>query len=327
VASTIVILDCNFPSTAIEEKVVADAGFAFVKGQCISEDDVIALAGGVDGIIVQYAPLTRRVIGNLRRCRIIARYGIGVDNVAVPAATSAGIWVTNVPGFCAVELAEHTMAFVLAFARRLWRLDRSVHEGKWETIGIMRPTRRLTGLTLGIVGFGRVGREIAVRARAFGLTVLATAPNTTAGAMAQYGVVKSSLDDLLRQSDFVSLNLPLSPESRHLIDERRLALMKPTAFLLNTSRGPIVDENALIAALRENRLAGAGLDVLEVEPPRSDSPLLTMENVILTPHASYYSDDSLEFLQRAVATEVVRVLHGEPPANPVNRGTIPRVVN
>jgi D-3-phosphoglycerate dehydrogenase len=190
----------------------------------------------------------------------------------------------------------------------------------------MRPTRRLTGLTLGLVGFGRVGREIAVRARAFGLNVLATAPNTTAESMAHYGVVKSSLDDLLRQSDFVSLNLPLTSASRHLIDADRLALMKPSAFLLNTSRGAIVDEGALIAALREGQLAGAGLDVLEVEPPRRDSPLLTMENVILTPHASYYSDDALEYLQRAVATEVVRVLHGEPPANPVNRGVLPRVV-
>jgi D-3-phosphoglycerate dehydrogenase len=326
VSSVIVILDCNFPSTAIEASTAASAGFILVTHQCATEAEVVDVARDVDGIIVQYAPLTANVIAQLRHCRIIARYGIGVDNVAVPAATSAGIWVTNVPGFCATELAEHTLAYILAFARRLPRLDRSVRAGHWETIRTMGTTRRLGELTLGIVGFGRVGREIAVRARPFGLTVLATAPHTSAETMAGYGVAKTDLDDLLHHSDFVSLNLPLTPDTRHLINATRLALMKPTAYLLNTSRGSIVDEAALVDALRAGRLAGAGLDVLEVEPPRPDNPLLALESVILTPHASYYSDDALRFLQQSVAEEVVRVLRGEAPRNPVNRGLRPRVV-
>jgi D-3-phosphoglycerate dehydrogenase len=314
----VAILDCNFPSTEAEERIVTAAGARLIRGQCATEDEVIALARDADGLIVQYAPITRRVLGELRRCRVVARYGIGVDNVDVPAATERGVWVTNVPGFCAIELAEHALAMVLAFARRLKRLDRSVRAGTWETIGLMRPTRRLTELTLGLVGFGRVGREVAARARAFGLTVIATAPRTTAEEMAAHGVQKASLDELLVRSDFVSLHLPLTPETRHLIDARRLAMMKPTAFLINTSRGAIVDEPALVAALQAGRLAGAGLDVLEREPPAPDNPLLAMENVIITPHAAYYSDDSLAYLQSAVAEEVARVLRGERPRSPVN---------
>lgn len=324
--AVVAILDCNFPSTAIEEDVVAKAGFEFRKGQCVTEDQVIDFAGDVDAIIVQYAPLTARVMDNLRRCRSITRYGIGVDNVEVPAATARGIWVTNVPGFCAHEVAEHTMAFVLSFVRRIKRLDGSVRAGQWETIGLMRPTRRLSALTLGLVGFGQVARTVATYARGFGMRVVATAPHTTAETMATFGVTKLDLDDLLAEADFVSLHLPVTAESRHLIDSRRLRQMKPGAYLLNTSRGTLVDEPALIEALRAGRIAGAGLDVLEKEPPVLDSPLLAMENVIVTPHASYYSDDSLAYLQTAVAEEAARVLRGESPRSPVNPEVIPRVV-
>lgn len=322
----VAILDCNFPSTQIEESIVGAAGFQLVKGQCRTEDDVIRLASQIDGIIVQYAPLTARAIQGLERCRVIARYGIGVDNVDVGAATRQGIWVTNVPGFCATELAEHTLGFVLSLARRLPRLDRSVRAGQWDTIRVMGSTRRLSELTLGLVGFGRVGREVATRARAFGLRLLATAPHTSAAAMAEHGVTRVTLDELLQRSDFVSLHLPLTPETRHLIGARELQAMKPTAYLINTSRGPIVDEPALVQALEQGRLAGCALDVLETEPPATDNPLLTFADVVFTPHAAYYSDDSLAFLQTAVAEEVVRVLQGERPRSPVNPQVVPRTV-
>jgi D-3-phosphoglycerate dehydrogenase len=325
-SDVIAILDCNFPSTAAEESIAAAAGQRLIKGQCKTEDDVIAFAGEASGIIVQYAPVTARVIGQLRRCRVITRYGIGVDNIDVEAATRAGIWVTNVPGFCAAELAEHSMAMLLSLVRRFPRLDHSVRAGGWETIGVMRPTRRLAALTLGLIGFGRVGREIAPLAQAFGMAVLATAPRTASEEMAGHGVTGVTLDDLLTRSDVVSLHLPLTSASRHLIDAARLRLMKPSAILINTSRGPIVDESALIDALQDGRLAGAGLDVLETEPPRPDNPLLRMDNVILTPHAAYYSDDSLAFLQNSVAEEVVRVLRGERPRSPLNPEITPRVV-
>ena len=322
--ATVAILDCNFPNTAIEEGIVAGAGAEFRKGTCATEDQVIDLAGDVDAIIVQYAPLTARVMDHLPRCRSITRYGIGVDNIDVPAATERGIWVTNVPGFCAHEVAEHTLAFVLSFVRRLRRLDSSVRSGQWETIGLMRPTRRMSSLTLGLVGFGQVARAAATYARGFGMRVVATAPRTTAETMAGYEATKVSLDDLLAESDFVSLHLPVTAETRQLIDARRLGLMKPSAYLLNTSRGALVDESALIEALRTGRIAGAGLDVLAKEPPAPDNPLLAMDNVIITPHASYYSDDSLAFLQTAVAEEAIRVLSGERPLNPVNPEVTPR---
>lgn len=322
----VAILDCNFPSTAVERSIIAAAGAEFRQGQCATEDQVIDLARDVDAVIAQYAPLTARVMDHLPRCRSITRYGIGVDNVDVRAATERGIWVTNVPGFCAHEVAEHTLAFVLAFVRRLKRLDRSVRAGQWETIGLMRPTRRLSALTLGLVGFGQVARAAASGARGFGMTVVATAPHTTAETMAEYGVSKVSLDALLEQSDFVSLHLPVTAETRQLINAERLRRMKSGAYLLNTSRGALIDESALIEALRSGHLAGAGLDVLEREPPAPENPLLAMENVIITPHASYYSDDALSFLQHAVAEEAVRVIRGERPRNPVNPEVVPRVV-
>ncbi len=320
----VAILDCNFPSTAIEEGIISRAGAELRKGQCTTEAQIIEFAKDVDAIIVQYAPLTAHVMDFLPRCRSITRYGIGVDNVDVPAATARGIWVTNVPGFCAHEVAEHTMAFVLTFTRRLRRLDSSVRAGQWETITLMRPTRRLSSLTLGLVGFGQVARAVATYANGFGMRVIATALHTSAEAMATSGVTKVGLDDLLAESDFVSLHVPVTDETRHLIDARRLGLMKPSAYLINTSRGALVDEEALIDALRNGRIAGAGLDVLAKEPPSRDNPLLAMDNVIVTPHASYYSDDALAFLQASVAEEAVRVLAGERPRHPVNPEVIPR---
>lgn len=324
--AVIAILDCNFPSTEIEESVIARAGAEYRKAQCATEEQVVDVAADVDAIIVQYAPLTERVMDHLRRCRSISRYGIGVDNVDVPAATARGIWVTNVPGFCAHEVAEHTMALVLAFARHLKQLDRSVHAGRWDTIAVMRPARRLSALTLGLVGFGQVAREVASSARGFGMRVVATAPHTTAETMAGVGVMKVGLDTLLAESDFVSLHLPVTAETRHLIDAHRFREMKPGACLLNTSRGALVDEGALIDALQSGRIAGAGLDVLETEPPAPDNPLLAMDNVIITPHAAFYSDDSLAYLQTAVAEEAVRVVQGEAPRYPVNPAVLPRVV-
>lgn len=328
VAPKVVILDSNFPNTWVEEEILGAAGVRLEKGDlpgpAATEDAVIARAADADGIIVQYAPLTARVIQALERCRIIARYGVGVDNVDVAAASARGIWVANAPGFCTPELAEHTMALILSFARRLAALDRSVRAGQWDTIGVMGPTRRLSALTLGLVGFGRVGQAVAARAKSFGLSVVVSAPRASAEAMADQGVRKVALDEVFATADVVSLHLPLTPSTRHLVDARRLALMKPSAFLINTSRGPIVDEAALILALREGRLAGAGLDVLEREPPRSDNPLLALDNVILTPHAAYYSDDALATLQTAVAREVVRVLQGDRPGSPVNPEIAPR---
>ncbi|MBI2941718.1 MAG: C-terminal binding protein [Chloroflexi bacterium] len=323
----VVIADCNFPDTEIERRELSAVDAEVVVGQAATEEATIEWCADADAIIVQYAPLTRRVLEQLPRVRVIVRYGIGLDNVDVPAATALGIWVVNVPGFCKEEVAAHALAMVLAFARKLLVLDRSVRAGRWETVDVMRPSARLSTQTLGLVGFGATARVLAPASRALGMRVLAVAPHATVETMAQYGVEKVTLERLLRESDFVSLHAPLTAETRRMINAETLGLMRPTAYLINTARGGLVDEDALIAALQGGRLAGAGLDVCAAEPLPMDSPLRGLPNVILTPHSGYYSDGSLAELQTRVAQEVVRVLRGERPLNAVNPSAGPRQVS
>jgi D-3-phosphoglycerate dehydrogenase len=262
--------------------------------------------------------MTRRVIGQFRRCRVISRYGVGVDTIDVAAATEAGIWVGNVPNFCTVEVAEHTLAMVLALNRRLFVLDQLVHDGGWQTIEVMGQAQPLAAQTLGLVGFGHISRAVAKRASALGMRVLAYSPRTTTDLAAEYGAERVDLRVLLSESDYVSLHCPLTPETRHLVCAETLRWMKPGAFVINTSRGALVDQPALVEALRGGRLGGAALDVLETEPILPGDPLLSMRNVILTPHSGFYSAASLEDLQTRVARNVVSVLRGGRPLSAVN---------
>lgn len=286
-------------------------------GQCQSEEEIIALAERADAVLNCYAKVTARVIGALRCCRIIARYGIGVDNVDLAAATRAKILVTNVPDYCVDEVSDHALALLLALARRVVAADRDVRRGTWDVVAYAG-IRRLRGQTLGLLGFGRTAKALASKAQALGMQVLAADPYVNGEAMARHGVRAADLDTLLREADVVSIHIPLSPETRGLIGEPELARMKPTAFLINTARGGIVDENAVAAALAEGRLAGAALDVLATEPPPADHPLRQAPNVILTPHLAFYSRDSVVELQTKAAEEVARALRGEPPRSPVN---------
>lgn len=314
----VVIADCNFPSTESERRELAAIGARVLVGQCATEDQVVELCADADGIILQYAPLTRWAIGHLRRCKVLSRYGVGVDTIDVPAATERGIWVANVPNFCTVEVAEHTLALVMACARRLFLLDGLVHAGGWSTIDVMGQARPLGDQTLGLIGFGHIARAVSVRARALGMRVLANSPHTTPALAAEYGAERADLPDLLARADFVSLHCPLTPETRHIVDAAALRRMKPTAFVVNTSRGALIDQAALVEALRSGQIAGAALDVLEKEPIDPDDPLLAMRNVILTPHSAFYSTRSLEDLQTRVARNVVNVLRGERPLSAVN---------
>jgi D-3-phosphoglycerate dehydrogenase / 2-oxoglutarate reductase len=315
----IVIADCDFPSTEVERRILDAAGVDLVVGQCHTEDEVIDLCADADGIIIQYAPLSRRVIESLKRCRVISRYGVGVDTVDVAAATERGIWVANVPNFSTVEVAEHTLALLLALARRLFPLDDLVHRGGWSTIDVMQHTVPLVDQTLGLIGFGAIARAVAFRARALGLRVLTYSPHTLAKVTLEYGVEQASLGDLFARSDYVSLHCPLTAETRHIIDATALRQMKPSAYLINTARGQLVDQGALVQAIHEGRLAGAALDVLEHEPISPGDPLLGMRNVILTPHSAFYSVRSLEDLQTRAAENVVDVLRGEAPHSAVNK--------
>ena len=314
----VVIADVDFPNVENELRELAALGTEIVVGACRTEEETIELCRDADGVICQYAPLTRRVIASLPRLRVIARYGVGVDTIDVDAATEHGVWVCNVQGYCATEVAEHATALVLALHRRLFPLDRDVHAGGWNAVGVMGGTLRLSELTLGLLGVGAIGRAVATRARALGLGVVAFDPFLGEDAAGEAGIRLVDLADLFARADFLSLHCPLNRETQKIVGAAWLERMKPTAFLINTARGGLVDHDALIAALIAGRLAGAALDVHEPEPLAPDSPLRAMRNVILTPHAAYYSDRSLADLQTLTARNVVKVLLGQRPLYPVN---------
>jgi D-3-phosphoglycerate dehydrogenase len=317
-AFIVAITDSVFPSQEPEHRVLDPLGVELRAGQCRSEEEVIALAKDADAILNCYAKMTARVIGELKRCKVIARYGIGVDNVDIAAATRAGIVVTNVPDYCVDEVSDHGLALLLGLARRVVAADQAVKGGAWDVVA-HKGIRRVRGQTLGLLGFGKIARALAGKAQAIGMQVVAVDPFVEAGAMARLQVRAVDLDTLLAESDAVSVHVPLSPETRGIIGERALARMKPTAFLINTSRGGLVDEQALAAALTAGRLGGAALDVMDKEPPPPDHPLRKAPNVILTPHLAFYSQEAVVELQTKVAEEAARAFRGEPPRSPVNR--------
>jgi len=317
-AFIVAVTDSVFPSLEPEHRVLDPLGVELRAGQCRSEEEVVALARDANAILNCYAKMTARVIGELKHCKVIARYGIGVDNVDLAAATRAKIVVTNVPDYCVDEVSDHALALFLALARRVVAADQAVKGGAWDVVA-HKGIRRLRGQTLGLLGFGKIARALAAKAQALGMQVLAVDPFVDAATMARLKVRAADMETLLTESDAVSVHVPLSPETRGIIGERALARMKATAFLINTSRGGLVDELALAAALTAGRLAGAALDVVEKEPPPPDHPLRKAPNVILTPHLAFYSQEAVVELQTKVAEEAARVFRGEPPRSPVNR--------
>jgi D-3-phosphoglycerate dehydrogenase len=319
----VAITDYVFPSLEPERAVLEPLGVELRPNQCHSEEEVVALAQEADAVLNCYAKMTARVIEALRRCRIIARYGIGVDNVDLSAATKARILVTNVPDYCIDEVSDHALALLLALARRITAADAGVKAGAWDVVA-HAGIRRLRSQKLGLLGFGKIGKALALKAGALGMKVIVYDPYLDPAVIARDAAEAVSLDSLLSEADAISIHVPLSPETRNLISDRELAQMKPTAFIINTSRGGIVDEEALAIALREGRLGGAALDVLYVEPPPADHPLRQAPNIILTPHLAFYSRESVIELQTKAAEEVARALKGEPPRSPVNPEVIGR---
>jgi D-3-phosphoglycerate dehydrogenase len=260
--------------------------------------------------------VTTAVVEQLTRCRIISRFGIGVDNVDIAMATSKGIVVTKVPDYCIDEVSDHAMALLLAIVRKIPFSNSEVQEGRWAMPTVV-PIHRLRGTVLGLVGFGRIPQLVAPKAQAFGIKVVAFDPFVPQEVFAKAGVASVSFDELVKTADYISLHCPLTPETNHLFNTEVFGKMKPGAYLVNTGRGPLIDEAALAQALDKGQLAGAALDVVEKEPPVG-SPVLGRKNVILTPHTAFYSDESLLELQVKAAEEVVRVLSGQAPKNPVN---------
>jgi D-3-phosphoglycerate dehydrogenase / 2-oxoglutarate reductase len=314
-AFRVAVADSVFPNLETARGVLApiDADLFLVERQAALGD----VARDADAILVTYAKIDGETIRRLTRCRIISRFGIGVDNVDIAAATAASIVVTKVPDYCIDEVSEHTMALLLALARKVPFSNARVHGGEWSMPSVV-PIHRLRGTTLGLVGFGRIPQLVAPKAQAFGITVIAADPFVSPGLMQHAKVECVTFDDLIVRSDFVSIHAPLTADTRHLFNADVFARMKPGAYLVNTSRGPLVDEAALVAALTAGTIAGAALDVIEQEPLPPGSALVGCKNLILTPHTAFYSEESLVDLQRKAAEEVVRVLSGKQPLNPVN---------
>jgi D-3-phosphoglycerate dehydrogenase len=315
----IAVTDSVFPSLdpAIAALKRVDPELRMAKSA--SADDILAVARDADAILVTYAKLPAELLRQLNRCKVIGRFGLGVDNIDLPAARERGIVVTYVPDYCLQEVSDHAMALLLALARKVPLSNRLVQGGRWEMPAVV-PIRRLEGQTLGLVGFGNIPRRVAPKAQAFGLKVIVHDPYVSADVLGAHKVEGVSFDELLARSDFVSVHAPLMPATRGLFNAQAFAKMKKGALIINTARGPLIDEAALIAALDAGHLGGAALDVAEVEPLPKDSRLIGRDNVILTPHTAFYSVEALNELQTKCATDVARVLSGEPPVYPVKMG-------
>jgi D-3-phosphoglycerate dehydrogenase len=310
----VVITDCDHGSIEEEKREFGRIGAELILAQIKEEEDLIRVCKDADGLINQYARLTRRVLENLPKCKVISRYGVGLDPVDLRAATDFGIIVANVPDYCIHEVADQTLSMILALIRKTAFFDQKVKSGQWD-FRQGRPIHEIKGKTLGLVGCGRIGLEVAKRIFSFGVSVVAFDPYIQ---KVRKGVQLTDLDTVLKESDFISIHCPLNESTRHLIGEKEFQKMAKKPLLINTSRGPIIDEKALIQALVEGRISGAGLDVLEKEPPDPQNPFLKMENVILSPHVGFYSEESIHELKRRAAQVVSTVLSGKWPKSVVN---------
>ncbi len=319
----VVITDYDYGDVDIETAILNDAGADVVALQAKSEADLFDHARDCAAMINQYARIGRATIERMGRCKVIARYGVGVDIVDVEAATERGILVTNVRDYCTEEVADHAIALWMSLARRLFDYDRATHQGVWKWQS-GQPIRRLRGRTMGIVSFGKIGQAIADRARAFGVEIIAYDPFLPAEEAARRGAELVDKATLLARSDYILMQAPMTPETRHFLSDAEFAAMKPGAILVNTGRGPTVDNAALCRALTAGTLAAAGLDDPEEEPAKraswspADNPIFSLPNVVVTPHAAYYSEESIRAARETAASEVARALTGRPPRFPVN---------
>ena len=318
----VAVADSVFPNLDPARAVLSTIGADVQLAAQPTSEEILKIAAGADALLVTYAKITAEMIRQMTRCRIISRFGIGVDNVDIAAATGAGIVVTKVPDYCIDEVSDHTMALLLALVRKIPFSNAQVHAGRWEMPAVV-PIHRLRGTVLGLVGFGRIPQMVAPKAKSFGLRVVACDPYVAPEIFTRANVEGVDFDRLLKMSDYISIHSPLLPETKGLFNADVFRQLKPTAYLINTARGPIVDEAALARALDAGQLAGAALDVMPREPP-SNSPLLGRDNVIITPHTSFYSEESLVELQTKAAEEVVSVLSGQAPRNPVNPEVLQR---
>jgi len=312
----IVVTDATFPRLEAERAVAARYGASLEEARCASPEDVVKAARGTDVLLVQFAQITREAIEVMAPNAAIVRYGLGLDNIDLTAAQRKGVRVAYVPDYATGEVADHTAALILAALRKIIALDRSVRAGKWDPVGVCRPMQSFAQSVVGFIGFGRIGREVHARLQPFGFTSIVSDPYADAATLSALSARAVDLETLFSTADVVSLHAPLTPTTRHVVNAVRLKLMKATAVIVNTARGALIDSASLEDALAENRIGGAALDVFEEEPLPADSRLRQLSNVILTPHAAWYSAQSAERVQALAADEVHRHLSGQPARCP-----------
>lgn len=319
----VVITDYDYPDIQVEKDILEAAGAEVIGLQAKSEDDLLEAAVSCDAMMNQYARVGSKAIAAMTNCKVIARYGVGVDIVDVAAATQKGILVTNVRDYCTEEVADHAVSLWLSLARNLFAYNEATHAGVWHWKS-GAPVYRLRGQTMGIVSFGRIGQAIAERAKAFGLDVVIYDPYLPAHVAAEHSVKIVSKEELLTVSDVVMMQVPMTQDTHHFLGEEEFRLMKSNAIIVNTGRGPTIDNKALYKALTEGWISAAGLDDPEEEPAKraawspADNPLFTLPNVIVTPHSAYYSEQSILAARTLAATQVAKVLTGQSPDFPVN---------
>ncbi|KJE28747.1 D-isomer specific 2-hydroxyacid dehydrogenase, NAD binding domain protein [Geobacillus kaustophilus] len=313
----VVVTDYEFQTLTPEQEVLSSLNVDFVAAQCRTEDEVIAVCKDADAIINQYAPISAKVIASLEKCKVISRYGVGVNTVDVDAATQKGIIVANVTDYSIDEVSDHALALLLSLARKIVKLNNEVKNGIWN-FNVGKPIYRLRGRTLGLVGLGRIPQALAKKAQSFGLNVIAYDPYIPREVANQLNIQLVGLNDLFKQSDYISVHAPLTKDTKGMISDEQFNLAKKELIIVNTARGPVIDEYALIRALQDGKIAGAGLDVTEYEPIQPDNPLLKMENVVITPHVAWYSEESESELKRKTAQNVADVLSGYYPRYLVN---------
>ncbi|MBM3945511.1 MAG: C-terminal binding protein, partial [SAR202 cluster bacterium] len=321
----VLVTDYVWPSLDLECDMLTKAGLELVAAPDGNEQTLVSLAKDAVGILTCFAKVTGKVLESAKDLKVVGRYGVGVDNIDVPTATRLGIAVTYVPDYCVDEVSDHAIAMMLAWNRRIVLFDTATKGKGWGSVKLNMPIMRLRGKKLGVVGFGRIGRASAAKGAAFGMEVLAYDPVVPAVQIAKQGARPVDLATLLKESDFVTLHVPLSPQTRGLVSTQQFAAMKPTAVIINTARGPLIDEAALLEALRQKRIAGAALDVLESDHPPKDHPFMSMDNVLITPHVAFYSREAMLELEERATGEVIRVLKGQMPQNLYNRDVLSHV--
>jgi D-3-phosphoglycerate dehydrogenase len=313
----VAVTDSVFPNLEPAKQALSELHAEVKLADAPTPEAILAVAREADGLLVTYAKVPAQIIEQLTRCKIIARFGIGVDNVDIDAATRAGIIVTNVPEYCEDEVSDHAMAMLLTLIRKIPFANKRAHAGKWEMTAVI-PIHRLRGRVLGLVGFGKIPKLVATKAQAFGLQVQTYDPYLTAETTTKFNVKLVTLPELLSTSDYISVHTPLTPETNRMFNADAFRQMKRGALLVNTARGPLVDVEALVDALEAGQLAGAALDVLPQEPPAPGLRLLGRDDVILTPHTGFYSEESMVDLQTKAAQQVALVLSGKEPRYPIN---------